>query len=49
MPRKFTVTLQLEVVHHFIERCAGGRTRRFESPTAAGATKTPKMLVFNPN
>ena len=42
------VAQQLEVAHHFIERCAGGRTRRFEPPATFGATKTPKTLLLNP-
>src|ERR1019366_8762761 len=45
---KLFVALQLEVAHHFIERCAGGRTRRFEPPATLGATKTPKTLLLNP-
>ena len=42
------VALQLEVAHHFIERCAGGFAGRFESPATLGATKTPKTLLLNP-
>jgi hypothetical protein len=45
---KLFIALQLEVAHHFIERCAGGRTRRFEPPATLGATKTPKTLFLNP-
>jgi len=45
---KLFVALQLEVAHHFIERCAGGRTRRFEPPATFGATKTPKTPLLNP-
>jgi hypothetical protein len=45
---KFLVALQLEVVHHFIERCALGRTRGFEPPATFGATKTAKTLLLNP-
>ena len=48
MQRKLFVALQLEVAHHFIERCAPGRTRSFEPPATLGATKTPKMLLLNP-
>jgi hypothetical protein len=48
MECKRFVALQLEVAHHFIERCAGGRTRRFEPPATFGATKTPKTLLLNP-
>jgi len=43
MQRKLFVALQLEVAHHFIERCAGDRARSFEPPATLGATKTPKM------
>jgi hypothetical protein len=49
MQCKLFVALQLEVAHHFIERCAGGRTRRFEPPATFGATKTPKTRLFNPH
>jgi hypothetical protein len=42
------VALQLEVAHHFIERCAGGRTRRSEPPATFRATKTPKTRLLNP-
>jgi hypothetical protein len=45
---KFLVALQLEVAHHFIERCAGGRTRGFEPPPTFGATETSKTLLLNP-
>jgi hypothetical protein len=48
MECKLFVTLQLDVAHHFIERCAGEGTRRFEPPATFGATKTPKMLLLNP-
>jgi len=48
MGGELLVALQLEVAHHFIERCAGGRTRRFEPPTTFGATKTTKTLLLNP-
>jgi hypothetical protein len=48
MQGKLFVALHLEVSHHFIERCAGGRTRSFEAPTAFGATKAPKTLLLNP-
>jgi len=44
MQCKLFVALQLEVAHHFIERCAAGRTRRFEQPATFRATKTPKTL-----
>jgi hypothetical protein len=46
---KLFVALQLEVAHHFIERCAGGCTRRFEPPATCGTTKTPKTLLLNPH
>jgi hypothetical protein len=46
--RKLFIALQLEVARHFIERCAGGRTRRFEPPATFGAAKTPKTLFLNP-
>jgi hypothetical protein len=49
MPRELFIALQLEVAHHFIERCAGGRTRRLEPPVTFGATKTPKLFFINPN
>jgi len=48
MGSKLFVALQLEVAHHFIERCAGGRARRFEPPATFRATKTPKTLLLNP-
>jgi hypothetical protein len=46
---KLFVALQLEVVHHFIERFASGRARRVEDPGTFGATKTSKTLLFNPH
>jgi hypothetical protein len=49
MQCKFFVSLQLEVAHHFIERCATGCTRGLESPATFGATKTAKTLLFNPH
>jgi hypothetical protein len=49
MQCKLFVALQLEVVHHFIERCAGGSTRRFKPPATVGAAKTPKTQLFNPH
>jgi hypothetical protein len=48
MGSKLSVTLRLDIAHHFIERLAGGRSRRFEPPAALGATKTSKTLLFNP-
>lgn len=49
MQCKLFVTLQLEVAHHFIERCAGERARRFEPPATFGATKTSKTRLLNPH
>jgi hypothetical protein len=49
MQCKLFVALQLEVAHHFIERCAGERTGLFELPPTDGATKTPKTLLLNPH
>jgi hypothetical protein len=45
---KLFVAQQLEVAHHFIERCSCGRTRRREPPATFGATKTSKTRVLNP-
>jgi hypothetical protein len=45
---KLFVALQLEVAHHFIERCALGRTRGFEPPGTLGTTKTPKTRLLKP-
>ena len=45
---KLLVAAQLEVAHHFIEGCAGGRTGRFEPPATFGATKPPKARLLNP-
>lgn len=45
---KLFIALQLEVAHHFIERCAGGRSRSVEPPATFGATKTPKTRLLNP-
>jgi len=42
------VALQPVVHHHFIERCAGGRTRRFEPPATSGTTKTAEKLFLDP-
>src|SRR5260370_19520266 len=49
MQFKPSVRLHLEVAHHFIERCAGERSRRFEPPATFGATKTPKTRLLNPH
>jgi len=49
MQGKLFVALQLEVAHHFVERCAGERSRRFEPPPTFGATKTSKTLLLNPH
>src|ERR1019366_8057215 len=46
---KLFVALQLEVAHHFVERCASGLTRGFEPPATFGTPKTPKTLWFNPH
>ena len=48
MGGKLLVPLQLEVVHHFIERRAGGPTGGFEAPATFGTGKTLKTLLFNP-
>jgi len=48
MQCELSVALQLEALHHFIERFASGSARRLEDPGAFGAAKTPKTLVFNP-
>jgi hypothetical protein len=49
MQRELFVALQLEVVHHFIERFASGRIEGLESPATFGAPKTPKTLLLNPS
>jgi hypothetical protein len=49
MQSKFLVALQLEVTHHFAERCAAGRTGRLEPPATVGATKTSEMHLINPH
>src|SRR5271165_1248736 len=49
MQTEFFIALQLEVTHHFIERCAGGRAKRFVPPATLGATKPPKLLLINPD
>jgi len=49
MQCKLFVALQLEVAHHFIERCARGRARRLEPPATFGTPKTAKALLFNPH
>ena len=48
MGGKLFVALQLEVVHHFIERRASGRTGGFEPPATFGAAETAKVLLFYP-
>jgi hypothetical protein len=48
MQRKLFVALQLEVAHHFIERCADRRSSRFEAPATFRATKTSKPFLLNP-
>lgn len=49
MQCKLFVAPQLEVAHHFIERCSGRRSSRFEAPATFRTTKTPKPLLLNPN
>jgi hypothetical protein len=39
----------LEVLFHFIERFAGGCSRRIEHPSAFGTTPALKTLIFDPN
>ena len=46
---KLFVALQLEVAHHFIERCAGRRSSGSETPATFRTTKTPKPLLLNPH
>jgi hypothetical protein len=48
MQCKLFVALQLEVAHHFIERCSGRCSSRSEAPATFRATKTPKPLLLNP-
>ena len=48
MQCELLVALQLEVAHHFIERCAAGCTRGFEPPGTFGTTKTPKTRLLEP-
>jgi len=48
MQVKLFVALQLEVAHHFIERCSGRRSSRSEAPATFRTTKTPKPLLLNP-
>ena len=49
MRGELAVALQFKSSHHFVEGCAGRRTGTEELPGAFGATKAPKMLLFNPN
>jgi hypothetical protein len=49
MGRKLFVELQPEAELHFLERCAGGRIRRFEPPATFGATKPPKTRLLDPH
>jgi hypothetical protein len=49
MGGKLFVALQLEVVHHFIERHAGWPAGGFEPLATFGTTKTLKTLLFNPH
>ena len=49
MQSKLLVALQLQVTHHFIERCASGRNRGLKPPATFGATKAAKMHWINPH
>jgi transposase-like protein len=42
------IALQLVVLLHFIQRFAGGWSRRIEHPCAFGAAPAPKTLFFDP-
>jgi hypothetical protein len=48
MRGKLLVALQLEVLHHFIERFTRGRSRRLKPPGAFRASKTVKAPFFDP-
>jgi hypothetical protein len=48
MGGKLFVALQLEVLHHFIERFTRGRSRRLKPPGAFRASKTVKAPFFDP-
>jgi hypothetical protein len=48
MRRKFSIALQLEVAHHFIEGIAGGRFRSLEPPATFRAAKASKTRLLNP-
>jgi hypothetical protein len=45
---KILIALLLVVLQHFIERFAGGWSRRIEHPCAFGATPAPKTLLIDP-
>jgi hypothetical protein len=48
MGGKLFVAVQLEVVHHFIERHAGWPAGGFEPPATFGTTKNPENAVVQP-
>jgi hypothetical protein len=48
MGGKLFVALQLEVVHHFIERHAGWPAGGFEPPATFGTTQNPENAVVQP-
>ena len=48
MGGKLFVALQLEVLHHFVERFTRGRSRRLKPPGAFRASKTEKAPFFDP-
>jgi hypothetical protein len=45
---KLFIALPYIVLLHFIERIAGGRSRRIEHPRAFGATPSPERLFGDP-
>jgi len=48
MSCKLFIAPLLVVLLHFLERFADGRFRRFEHPSAIGATRISKLLFFDP-
>jgi len=48
MGSKLFVELPPDVELHFLERCVGGRIRKFEPPATFGATKPPKTRLLDP-
>jgi hypothetical protein len=48
MQYELLVTLQLELAHHFIERCPAKRAPRFEPPPTLGTTKAAEILLLDP-